>query len=115
MAAGGLFVVLNTLMRALAIALDPFQTQFLRYLGGLVVLLPLVARSGWAAYRPKNLGGQFCARCCPHLRAVAVVCRHPSSTTGGYHGHRLHTPIFIMLGAWLVFASPCAGSAGWRR
>ena len=49
MAAGGLFVVLNTVMRALAIALDPFQTQFLRYLGGLVVLLPLVARSGWAS------------------------------------------------------------------
>ena len=27
-------------MRALAIALDPFQTQFLRYLMGLAVMLP---------------------------------------------------------------------------
>jgi drug/metabolite transporter (DMT)-like permease len=106
MAAGGLFVVLNTLMRALAIALDPFQTQFLRYLGGLVVLLPLVARSGWAAYRPKNLGGQFW-RGAVHTFGLwlwfAAIPHLPlaDTTAIGFTG-----PIFIMLGAWLVFKEP---------
>ena len=57
--AGLLFVVLNTLMRGLALQLDPFQTQFLRYVAGLLVMLPLVLRAGLAAYRPRNIGGQF--------------------------------------------------------
>jgi hypothetical protein len=35
------------------------QSQFLRYLFGLLVLLPLVWRAGLAAYRPKRIGGQF--------------------------------------------------------
>ncbi len=33
-AAGLLFVVLNTIMRGLAISLNPLETQFLRYLMG---------------------------------------------------------------------------------
>jgi hypothetical protein len=57
--AGAVFSVLNALMRGLAMQLDPFQAQFLRYLFGLMVLLPLVWRSGLAAYRPRNVGGQF--------------------------------------------------------
>jgi drug/metabolite transporter (DMT)-like permease len=57
--AGLTFSVLNALMRALALHIDPFQAQFLRYFFGLVVLLPLVARHGLAAYRPKHIGGQF--------------------------------------------------------
>ncbi len=58
-AAGAVFSVLNALMRALAQHLEPFQAQFLRYLFGLVVLLPLVWRRGAAAYRPKRVSGQF--------------------------------------------------------
>jgi drug/metabolite transporter (DMT)-like permease len=59
-AAGLIFSVLNALMRALALHLDPFQAQFLRYLFGLLVLLPLVARSGsLRAWWPKSVRGQF--------------------------------------------------------
>ena len=106
MGAGLLFVLLNTLMRGLALQLDPFQTQFLRYAAGLAVLLPLVARSGFAAYRPKNIGGQF-GRGAVHtfglcLWFLAVPHIGLADTTAiGFTG-----PIFIMIGAVLVFHEP---------
>ena len=49
MLAGMLFVVLNSTMRALTFELHPFETQFLRYLAGTLVLLPWVLRDGWRA------------------------------------------------------------------
>ncbi|HEX7888922.1 MAG TPA: DMT family transporter [Ramlibacter sp.] len=104
--AGFLFVVLNSIMRGLSIALDPFETQFLRYLMGLVVMLPFVLRGGLAAYRPKNVVGQF-ARGAVHtvglvLWFIAVAHITIADTTAiGFIG-----PIFIMLGAVLVFKEP---------
>jgi drug/metabolite transporter (DMT)-like permease len=106
MAAGLLFVVLNSVMRGLSLVLDPFQTQFLRYLMGLAVMLPLVARSGLAAYRPKNIAGQF-GRGAVHtfglcLWFIAIPHITLADTTAiGFTG-----PIFIMLGAVLFFKEP---------
>src|SRR5512145_1994648 len=57
--AGICFVLLNTLSRYLTTQIDPMQSQFLRYVCGLLVMLPLVLRSGLAAYRPQHIGGQF--------------------------------------------------------
>lgn len=105
-AAGLLFVLLNTLMRGLAIALDPFQTQFLRYLAGLGVMLPLVLRSGMGSYWPRNVAGQF-GRGAVHafglcLWFLAVPHISLADTTAiGFTG-----PIFIMIGAALVFREP---------
>lgn len=104
--AGLLFVFLNMLMRGLALQLDPFQTQFLRYVAGCVVLAPLVLRAGLAAYRPRHIGGQF-ARGAVHtfglcLWFIAIPHITLADTTAiGFTG-----PIFIMLGAWLVFREP---------
>lgn len=101
--AGITFVLLNALMRGLALELDPFQTQFLRYLFGLLVMLPLVMRAGLAAYRPRNIGGQF-ARGAVHtfgltLWFMAVPHITLAETTAiGFTG-----PIFIMIGAALMF------------
>jgi drug/metabolite transporter (DMT)-like permease len=103
MAAGLQFVVLNTMMRGLTLQLDPFQTQFLRYAFGLAVMLPLVARSGAAAYRPRNIGGQF-LRGAVHTFGLALwflAIPHISiadTTAIGFTG-----PIFIMLGAAWAF------------
>lgn len=105
-AAGLLFVMLNALMRSLALALDPFQTQFLRYLMGLGVMLPLVFRNGLAAYRPQSVGAQF-GRGAVHtfglcLWFLAVPHITLADTTAiGFTG-----PIFIMIGAALVFHEP---------
>jgi drug/metabolite transporter (DMT)-like permease len=103
MSAGLLFVVLNTLMRGLSLRLDPFETQFLRYVMGLVVMLPLVLRAGALAFRPKNIPGQF-ARGAVHtlglcLWFVAIPHITIADTTAiGFTG-----PIFIMLGAAWFF------------
>lgn len=105
-AAGLLFVLLNTLMRGLSLALDPFQTQFLRYLMGIAVMLPLIARSGFPAYKPVNMRGHF-TRGFVHTIGLCLwftAIPHISiadTTAIGFTG-----PIFIMLGAVLVFKEP---------
>ena len=101
-AAGLIFSLLNTQMRVLTFQFDPFQTQFLRYLMGLAVMLPLVLRSGPSAFRPNGLSGQlwrgvvhtggllFWFAALPHLPIA-------DTTAIGFT-----TPIFIMIGAAVV-------------
>jgi drug/metabolite transporter (DMT)-like permease len=104
-AAGLLFVLLNGLMRGLALQLDAFQTQFLRYLCGLAVMLPLL-RGGLSPWRPRNIGGQF-TRGAVHTAGLCLwffaIPHIPlaDTTAIGFTG-----PIFIMLGAWLYFGEP---------
>lgn len=105
-ASGLLFVLLNTLMRGLSLALDPFQTQFLRYLMGVAVMVPLVLRAGVLAYKPVNTRGHF-TRGLVHTVGLCIwftAIPHISiadTTAIGFTG-----PIFIMLGAVLVFKEP---------
>jgi drug/metabolite transporter (DMT)-like permease len=100
-AAGLLFSVLNASMRAMALELDSYQTQFLRYLFGLLVMLPLVLRSGLAHYRPNDPRGQF-LRGATHTAGMflwfAALPKIPlaDTTAIGFTG-----PIFTMIGAWL--------------
>jgi drug/metabolite transporter (DMT)-like permease len=104
--AGVLFVVLNTLMRVLAIEIDPFETQFLRYFFGLLVLLPMVLHGGVAAYMPRNVGGQFLRGAvhtgglCLWFVAIAHITIADTTAIG------FTAPIFIMLGAALVLKEP---------
>lgn len=102
-AAGLLFVVLNALMRWLTITIHPTQTQFLRYLMACVVMVPLVLRSGLAAYRPHSIPNQM-VRGAVHALALFLwfyALPHISIadvTAIGFTG-----PIFVMLGAALFF------------
>lgn len=101
--AGLTFAVLNALMRGLALQLDAFQTQFLRYLFGLLVMLPLVLRAGIAAWRPRNIGGQF-ARGAVHSFGLALwFMAIPHITLADTTAIGFTGPIFIMIGAALVF------------
>ncbi|MBI5258122.1 MAG: DMT family transporter [Burkholderiales bacterium] len=105
-AAGLLFSMLNALMRALTLHLDPFQSQFLRYFFGLLVLLPLVWHQGLAAFRPRHVGDQF-VRGAVHTLGLCLwftaLPRIPLAdmTAIGFTG-----PIFIMIGAYLFFREP---------
>jgi drug/metabolite transporter (DMT)-like permease len=105
-AAGLIFSHLNALLRVLSIQLDPFQAQFLRYLFGCLVMLPLVVRSGLSAYWPKRPAGQF-ARGFVHAVGLwlwfAALPHVPMAdmTALGFTG-----PIFIMIGAYLFFREP---------
>ena len=46
---------LNATVRTITLSLDPFLSQFLRYLFGTVAMLPLVWRQGWQKSRPSAL------------------------------------------------------------
>ncbi|MDT7838472.1 DMT family transporter [Aquabacterium sp. OR-4] len=103
---GLIFSMLNAVMRGLTQQVDPFQAQFLRYFVGLLVLLPVVLPAGWAAYRPKDVTAQF-TRGAVHTLGLGLwfmaLPRIPLAdmTAIGFTG-----PIFIMIGAWLVFHEP---------
>lgn len=105
-AAGLVFAHLNALMRLLTLQLDPFQSQFLRYLFGILVMLPLVLRGGLRAYWPKQLRGQF-TRGAVHTLGLclwfAALPKIPLAdmTAIGFTG-----PIFIMVGAYFFFHEP---------
>lgn len=104
--AGLLFCILNTIARSLAQELDPFQTQFLRYLAGLFVLLPFMVRTGLAAWRPHDLMGQGW-RGLVHTAGLLLwfwALPHvplADMTAIGFTG-----PIFIMAGAVLFLGEP---------
>jgi drug/metabolite transporter (DMT)-like permease len=102
-AAGLLFTVLNTLMRVLAQELHPLETQFLRYLCSLLVMLPLVANAGLKAFRPNNIPSQFSRGAVHTVGLVMWFTALPwisvaDTTAIGFTG-----PIFIMLGAAWFF------------
>jgi drug/metabolite transporter (DMT)-like permease len=101
--AGVVFSVLNTLMRALTIDLDPFQTQFLRYVFGLLVMLPLILRSGVASYRPRNIGGQFTRGAVHTVGLTLWFTAIPHITLADTTAIGFTGPIFIMLGAAWFF------------
>jgi drug/metabolite transporter (DMT)-like permease len=96
-------VLLNTVMRQLTFDLHPFQTQFLRYFFGLLVMLPLVARAGLASYRPHNVGGQF-VRGAVHTVGLGLwFAAIPHITLADTTAIGFTAPIFIMLGAaWFL-------------
>lgn len=103
---GLLFCILNTIARSLAQDLDPFQTQFLRYLAGLLVLLPFMLRTGLSAWRPHDLRGQGW-RGLVHTSGLLLwfwALPHvplADMTAIGFTG-----PIFIMAGAVLFLGEP---------
>ena len=104
--AGLLFCLLNAIGRRLALDLDPFQVQFLRYLAGLLVLLPFMLRTGLAAWKPHDLKGQGwrgLVHTAGLLMWFAALPHVPLAdmTAIGFTG-----PIFIMAGAVLFLGEP---------
>ncbi len=105
-ASGALFCTLNATMRGLALQLPPLQAQFLRYLFGILVMLPLVWHAGWRSAIPNSLGGQFTRGAVHTLGLVLWFLALPhlalaDTTAIGFTG-----PLFIMLGAWLFLKEP---------
>lgn len=56
---GVVFLLLNALLRVIALQMNPLEVQFLRYFAGLLVMLPFIARVGLRAYAPKGMAGQL--------------------------------------------------------
>src|SRR3954468_1822057 len=100
---GAVFVLLNTLMRGLTLQLDIYEVQFLRYLMGVGVMLPLMLRAGLAHYKPRNLVGQFSRGAVHTVGLMLWFVALPHITISETTAIGFTTPIFIMLGAVLVF------------
>jgi drug/metabolite transporter (DMT)-like permease len=100
------FSALNAWMRQLTQQIDPFQSQFLRYFFGLLVLLPLVGWRGWRHYIAKDLRGQFTRGFVHTVGLCLWFIALPRIALADMTAIGFTTPIFIMLGAWLVFKEP---------
>ena len=100
---GVVFSLLNTILRSIALSLDPFQTLFVRYLLGTVVMLPLLWRYGWRTYMPRNPRGQLW-RGVVHTAALMLwFTALPHITLADTTAIGFTGPIFIMLGAaWFL-------------
>jgi drug/metabolite transporter (DMT)-like permease len=107
MVVGGLlFSLLNTIARELTLQLDVYQSQFLRYLFGLIFILPWVWRDGWRAYMPVNMVGQFWRGGVHTLGLVLWFTALPKIPLADMTAIGFTGPIFIMLGAAWFLGEP---------
>jgi drug/metabolite transporter (DMT)-like permease len=101
-AAGILLCTLNTVVRSITLNLNVYQSLFLRYFFGMVVMLPLLRR-GWSEGVPVNIKGQFWRGGVHTIGLMLWFTALPhiglaDMTALGFTG-----PIFIMLGAaWFL-------------
>ena len=100
---GFIFALLNALLRLLSQQLPTGQTQFLRYLSGVVVMLPLVWRYGMNNYWPRDVKGQFW-RGAAHTAALTLwFIALPHIPLADMTAISFTGPIYVMLGAaWFL-------------
>ena len=102
-ASGVLFSILNTIVRKITLTLDPFESQFLRYLFGIAAMLPLIWRQGWRAYVPVNLGGQLWRGAMHTVGLMLWFTALPHIALADMTAIGFTGPIFIMIGAaWFL-------------
>lgn len=101
-AAGLLFTILNAIARSMSQSLHPTEAQFLRYLFGLIVMIPFVMRAGLRAYKPASIGGQFWRGAVHTLGLVLWFLALPHLPIADTTAIGFTTPIFIMIGASLM-------------
>ena len=107
MAAGGfLFSILNTIVRSIAMQMDPFEVQFLRYLFGLVVMLPWVFKAGPRNYWPTDVKGQFWRGGVHTVGMVLWFIALPKIPLADMTAISFTGPIFIMIGASWFLGEP---------
>lgn len=102
-AAGFTLCALNVVLRLLSEDLPTFQVQFMRYLMGLVAVLPWVFRDGLAAYKTRSLSGQLW-RGAVHASGLFLwFAALPLIPFSELIAIGFTSPIFIMIGAviWL--------------
>lgn len=107
MAAGGfLFSILNTIVRGIAMQMDPFEVQFLRYLFGLIVMLPWVFKAGPRNYWPTDVKGQFWRGGVHTIGMVLWFIALPKIPLADMTAISFTGPIFIMIGASWFLGEP---------
>jgi drug/metabolite transporter (DMT)-like permease len=103
LACGVQFSLLNALSRVLSQQLEPFEVAFLRYILALPVMAPFVLRAGLARYRPNGLLGQAWRGAVHTAGLLCWFIALPFVPLAEATALGFTTPIFIMLGAILLF------------
>lgn len=98
---GFLFVLLNAVLRGMSQQIHPMQAQFLRYLGAVVVMLPMALRAGLKACWPRRLGGQFSRGALHTVGLLLWFAALPHIPLADTTAIGFIQPMFIMIGAWL--------------
>lgn len=107
MALGGIsFSLLNTIARSIAMQMDPFEAQFLRYFCGLLIMLPLLWYQGLAAYVPNDIKGQFWRGGVHTVGLILWFIALPQIPLADMTAIGFTGPIFIMLGAAWFLGEP---------
>ena len=104
--AGLVFAVLNSSLRLFALQLDPFEAQFLRYLCGFGVMLPLIAKRGVRTYWPARVGPQFTRGAVHTVGLCLWFTALPFMPVADVTAISFTGPIFIMIGAYFFFHEP---------
>ncbi len=97
---GFLFVLLNAVLRGMSQQIHPMQAQFLRYLGAVVVMLPMALRAGLKACWPRRLGGQFSRGALHTVGLLLWFAALPHIPLADTTAIGFIQPMFIMIGAW---------------
>jgi drug/metabolite transporter (DMT)-like permease len=101
--AGFIFCMLNATLRAMSLQMNGFEAQFLRYLFGLIVLLPIAFRSGiregLRAYKPNGLNGQLWRGAVHTAALILWFAALPHLSMADTTAIGFMTPIFVMIGA----------------
>ncbi len=107
---GIMFSLLNTIARTMALQMDPFEAQFLRYLCGLLVILPLVLRSGMSqgfkTFWPTDVKGQFWRGAVHTVGLMLWFIALPKIPLADMTAISFTGPIFIMMGASFFLNEP---------
>lgn len=111
-ACGLLFTLLNAVLRMLAQQLDPMVAQFLRNAFGAAVMLPFILRAGFAAYRPKEPGGQVWRGLVHCIGLVLWFLAVPHVPLAEITALGFTSPLFLMLGG-AVFLGERMVAARW--
>jgi drug/metabolite transporter (DMT)-like permease len=104
--AGLVFAVLNSSLRLLALQLHPFEAQFLRYLLGFGVMVPLIVHRGVRAYTPARIRPQFTRGAVHTIGLCLWFTALPHVPIADMTAISFTGPIFIMIGAYFFFKEP---------
>ena len=109
-ASGAFFCLLNAVMRGLTLQLPPLEAQFLRYLFGFLVMLPVLLHAarqqGRAAWWPNNVAGQFTRGAVHTVGLVLWFLALPRLPLADMTAIGFTTPLFVMIGAGLFLREP---------
>lgn len=106
LAAGFFFSIASASMRALSLEVNPMQAQFLRYLFGMLPVLPLVWRYGLRGLKPDSLGGQVWRSALHTVGLVLWFIALPHMPLADMTAIGFTNPLFVLIGAALWLNEP---------